>query len=56
MCKGEWSSRRHAVGDEGAEVAERSWDIRLEADECPERTYFVHRLAWSHGEPRFAVT
>jgi hypothetical protein len=30
-------SRRHAVGDEGAEVAEGSRDIRVEAGECPER-------------------
>jgi hypothetical protein len=34
-------SCRHAVGDEGAEVAEGSWDTRVEAGECPEMAYFV---------------
>jgi hypothetical protein len=36
-----WVSRRRAVGDEKAEVAEGSRDMRVEAGECPERTYFV---------------
>jgi hypothetical protein len=30
-------SRRHAVVDEGAEVAEGSRDIRVEAGECPDK-------------------
>jgi hypothetical protein len=34
-------SRRHVMGDEGAEVAEGSWDIRVEAGECLERAYFM---------------
>jgi hypothetical protein len=34
-------SRRHVVGDEGAQVAEGSQDIRVEAGECPERAYFA---------------
>jgi hypothetical protein len=29
------------VGDEGEEVVEGSWNIRVEADECLERAYFV---------------
>jgi hypothetical protein len=33
-------SHRHAVGDDRAEVAEGSQDIRVAADECPERAYF----------------
>jgi hypothetical protein len=34
-------SHGHAVGDEGAEVAEGSQDIKVEAGECLERAYFV---------------
>jgi hypothetical protein len=34
-------SRRQEVRVEGAEAAEGSPDIRMEVDECPERTYFV---------------
>jgi hypothetical protein len=41
MCKGERSSRRQAVEDEGAEVAEGSWNIRVESSECPKMAYFV---------------
>jgi uncharacterized cupin superfamily protein len=39
--KGEKScdSHRHAVEDEGAEVAEGSWDTRVGG--CPERAQFV---------------
>jgi hypothetical protein len=49
-------SRSHAVQDEGAEVAEGSRDIRVEADECLERDQgSVHRPAWPCGEPRSAL-
>lgn len=34
-------SSRHAVENEGAEVAEGSQDIRTEAGECPVRAYCV---------------
>lgn len=34
-------SHRHAVGDEGTQVAEGSRDIRVEPGECPEGAYFV---------------
>jgi hypothetical protein len=34
-------SHRHAVEDEGAEVAEGSQDIRVEAGECPKRVYYM---------------
>jgi hypothetical protein len=29
------------VGDEGGEVAEGSWDIRVEGGECPQRSYLL---------------
>jgi hypothetical protein len=42
-----WAGNRHvrerrqvsAVGDDGADITEGTRDIRVEADECPERVY-----------------
>jgi hypothetical protein len=34
-------SHKHEVGDEEAEVAEGSWNIRAEAGEYLERAHFV---------------
>jgi hypothetical protein len=51
-CKGQMSSELQACG--GDEVAEGSWDIWVEAGECPD-TDSVHRPAWPCGKPRSPV-